>query len=154
MGSGDDNAGDGDHESFFQILPTARLYSLSTFYNMMNNEDAFAQVILRPKAGLVWRTDFHLVRLNEDNDLWYFGGGATREKKQPGFGFGGRPSGGKNSLMEVLETQVSYNWNDYVSTTFYYGHGFGEDVVDADFTGSGSDANYGYLEVTLKLPPM
>ncbi|MFN2375130.1 MAG: alginate export family protein [Candidatus Binatia bacterium] len=151
MGSGDDDATDGEHGSFFQILPTPRLYSLSTFYNLMNNQDIFAQVILKPMAGLVWRTDFHVLRLSEDDDLWYFGGGATREKRNAGFGFGGRPSGGGNSLMEVLETQVSYKWNDYVSTTLYYGHGFGEDVVDANF--SGSNANYGFLEVTLTLPP-
>ncbi|MFN2425904.1 MAG: alginate export family protein [Candidatus Binatia bacterium] len=152
MGSGDDNAGDGDHESFFQVLPTPRLYSLSTFYNLMNSEDIFAQVIVKPMAGLVWRTDFHVLRLSEDDDLWYFGGGATREKRNAGFGFGGRPSSGKNSLMEVLETQVSYNWNDYIATTVYYGHGFGEDVVEAGF--SGKSANFGFLEVTLKLPPM
>ena len=151
-GSGDGNASDGKHESFFQIMPTPRQYSLSTFYNLMNNEDIFAQVILKPIAGLVWRTDFHVLRLSEDNDLWYFGGGATREKRNAGFGFGARPSGGKNSLMEVLESQISYNWNDYITTTAYYGHAFGEDVVGADF--SGKSANYGFLEVTLKLPPM
>ncbi|HXC53607.1 MAG TPA: alginate export family protein [Candidatus Limnocylindrales bacterium] len=152
MGSGDNNNTDGDHETFFQILPTARVYSWSTFYNLMNSEDAFVQVILRPKAGLVWRTDLHVVRLSDDDDLWYFGGGAAREHKQPGFGFGGRPSDGKDSLMEVLETQVSYNWNDYVATTFYYGHMFGEDVVESDF--SGKSANYAFMEFTLKLPPM
>jgi hypothetical protein len=152
MSSGDEDAADGDHESFFQIMPTPRQYSLSTFYNLMNNQDFFVQLLLRPIAGLVWRTDFHLIRLTEDDDLWYFGGGATRELRNPGFGYGGRPSGGENSLMEVLETQLSYNWNDYITTTAYYGHGFGEDVVGADFTNK--DANYGYLEVTFKLPPM
>jgi len=151
MSSGDDEAADGDHETFFQILPTPRQYSLSTFYNLMNNEDAFAQFILRPRPGLMWRTDLHVLRLSEDDDLWYFGGGATRNTSQAGLGYGSRPSGGKQSLMEVLETQLSYTWNDYVTTTVYYGHGFGEDVVDADF--SGKDANYGYFEVTLKLPP-
>lgn len=152
VGSGDSNPNDGTHESFFQVLPTVRQYSLSTLYNTMNSQDVFAQVILRPIAGLVWRTDFHLMRLTESEDLWYFGAGATRNRKQPGFGYGGRPSGGEESLMEVLETQVSYNWNDYVTTTAYYGHAFGEDVVGADFRSK--NANYGFLEVTLKLPPM
>lgn len=152
MGSGDDDPDDGDHESFFQILPTPRLYSLSTLYNLMNSEDLFAQVILRPMEGLVWRTDLHVLSLSEDDDLWYFGGGATREKRNIGVGYGARPSGGKSSLMEVLETQVSYTWNQYVATTVYYGHAFGEGVVEADF--SGNDADYGFLEVTLFLPPL
>ena len=130
----------------------SRVYSFSTFYNMMNSEDAFLQILLRPKAGLLWRTDLHVVNLSEDDDLWYFGGGPGREHKQPGFGYGSRPSGGKSSLMEVLETQISYNWNDYVATTFYYGHAFGEGVVEADF--DGKHANDAFMEVTLKLPPM
>jgi hypothetical protein len=49
--SGGDDPSDGDHETFFQILPTARVYSFSTFYNFMNNEDAFFQLILRPIKG-------------------------------------------------------------------------------------------------------
>lgn len=149
--SGDDDPNDGDHGTFFQVMPTPRLYSLSTLYNLMNNQDAFAQVVLRPRPGLVWRTDLHIVRLMEDDDLWYFGGGATRDEEQAGYGYGGRPSGGKTGLMEVLETQVSYTWNDYVATTFYYGHGFGNDVVEADFRGDNVD--YAFFEVTLKLPP-
>jgi hypothetical protein len=151
-GSGDSNPNDGTHETFFQVLPTVRQYSLSTLYNTMNTQDAFVQLVLRPRAGLVWRTDYHLVRLTEDDDLWYFGGGATRNRKQPGFGFGGRPSGGEESLMSVLETQISYNWNDYLTTTVYYGHAFGGDVIGADFRNR--HANYGFLELTLKLPPM
>lgn len=152
MGSGDGNAADGDHESFFQILPTPRVYALATLYNMMNTEDIFAQVILKPIERMVWRTDLHVMRLSDEDDLWYFGGGATREKRNVGFGYGGRPSGGNQDLMEVLETQLSYSWNQYVATTVYYGHAFGEDVVGADF--ANRNADYGFLEVTLTLPPM
>ncbi len=152
MGSGDDDAGDGDHESFFQLMPTPRPYALSTLYNMMNTEDIFAQVVLKPIAGMVWRTDLHVMRLSEEDDLWYFGGGATREKRNVGFGYGGRPSGGNQDLMEVLETQLNYTWNDYVATSVYYGHAFGEDAVGSSFTNR--DADYAYFEVTLTLPPM
>ncbi|MSQ47818.1 MAG: hypothetical protein EXR78_05415 [Deltaproteobacteria bacterium] len=75
--SGDDNPRDGDHDTFFQILPTARLYSYSTFYNLMNNDDAFIQLILRPFPGLMTRSEFHVIRLGEGKDLWYSGSGAT-----------------------------------------------------------------------------
>lgn len=70
-GSGDDDPNDQDHDTFFQIVPTARLYALTTFYSLMNTEDAFVQLILRPTAGVVWRTDFHNLRLTETRDLWY-----------------------------------------------------------------------------------
>ena len=46
--SGDPDPNDGDHESFFQVLPTARLYAQYPFYNLMNNRDLFGQLILRP----------------------------------------------------------------------------------------------------------
>ena len=75
--SGDDNPRDGDHGTFFQLLPTSRIYSLSTFYNLMNSEDGFVQLILRPIPGLVSRTDFHNIRVVETRDLWYQGAGAT-----------------------------------------------------------------------------
>ena len=80
--SGDDDPNDNDHDTFFQMLPTARVYSFSTFYNLMNNEDIFFQLILRPLEGLVWRTDFHYIRVSEKNDLWYQGAGATLEDRQ------------------------------------------------------------------------
>ena len=51
LSSGDDDPNDGDHDTFFQMLPTARVYSFSTFYNLMNNEDIFFQLILRPLKG-------------------------------------------------------------------------------------------------------
>lgn len=60
-GSGDADPDDGNHETFFQILPTSRLYARFPFYNLMNDQDLFAQ----------------LLRLSEDEDFLYSGGGAT-----------------------------------------------------------------------------
>ena len=48
--SGDRDAGDDRHGTFFQMLPTARRYSLSTIYNLMNLTELFGQVLLRPRA--------------------------------------------------------------------------------------------------------
>jgi len=52
-------------------------------------------------------------------------------------------------LFRVLENSVTYDWNKYVSFTVYYGHVFGQDVVQAIY--KEDDANFGYIEVTLKL---
>ncbi len=146
--SGDDDAVDGEHNTFFQVLPTARIYALSTFYNLMNNEDAFAQLLLRPLPGLVWRTDFHNLRLTEQADLWYQGAGATLAKRDVGFGYSGRPSLGHRDLMRVVETQVAYQWGAHVGMVLYYGHEFGQGVVRSIF--QGKDADYGFVEATLK----
>ena len=147
--SGDDDPADGDHGTFFQILPTARIYSFSTFYNLMNNEDGFIQLILRPRLGLSWRTDVHNLRLSESRDLWYQGSGATLEDRNVGFGFPGRPAFGHRDLFQMVETSLSYDVSQWLTLSVYYGHVFGGSVVRALF--AGDQADFGYLEVTLKL---
>ena len=147
--SGDDDPADGDHGTFFQMLPTARIYSWSTFYNLQNNEDAFVQLILRPTQALVWRTDFHAIRVSEEKDLWYQGSGATLADRNVGFGFPGRPAGGRNELLRIIETQLTYDWSPNISAGIYYGHVFGGGVVRSLF--AEDDADFALLELTLKI---
>jgi hypothetical protein len=147
--SGDDDPSDGDHRTFFQIIPTGRIYSYSTYYNLLNDEDAFVQVLLRPMTGLVSRTDFHNIRVSEGKDLWYQGSGATLAHRDVGFGYSGRPASGRRDLFRVVETSLSYDWSPHVSTAVYYGHLFGGAVVRAIF--DGDDADFGYLEATIKI---
>jgi hypothetical protein len=147
--SGDDDPADRDHGTFFQILPTPRIYSFSTFYNLMNDEDGFVQLILRPVAGLTSRTDLHVIRLSEGNDLWYQGGGATLADRAVGFGFPGRPAFGEHDLFRVVETTLTYQWNPHLTTALYYAHAFGSTVVRRIFDGDGAD--FGYVEMTLSL---
>lgn len=146
--SGDDDPNDSDHDTFFQMLPTARVYSFSTFYNLMNNEDIFFQLILRPLEGLVWRTDFHYIRVSEKNDLWYQGAGATLEDRQAGFGFVGRPVFGKRDLFQIIETSLSYNLNKHINVNVFFAHVFGDSIVDQIYPDD--SANFGYIETTLK----
>jgi hypothetical protein len=147
--SGDDNPNDGDHNTFFQILPTARIYAFSTFYNLMNNEDTFFQLILRPRPGLVWRTDFHNIRVTEGGDLWYQGAGATIDNRNVGFGFPGRPVFGHQDLFRLVETSLSYDLTTFLNVNVYYVHVFGGRAVRAIF--AGDQADFGYIEMVLKL---
>jgi hypothetical protein len=147
--SGDDNPNDGDHDTFFQILPTARLYAYSTFYNLMNNDDGFIQLLLRPFPGLVTRTEFHFIRLGEAKDLWYTGSGATLSDRNVGFGYSGRPAFGHHNLLQVFENSVSYDWNTHLNLSVYYGHIFGKSIVRSIF--AEDDANYAFVEMTFKL---
>jgi hypothetical protein len=73
--SGDGYPTDHTHETFFQILPTVRQYASFPFFNMMNSEDGFVQLLLRPiPQKLTLRSDLHFLRLTEARDLWYQGG--------------------------------------------------------------------------------
>ena len=147
--SGDDDPNDSDHDTFFQMLPTARVYTFSTFYNLMNNEDIFFQLILRPFKGLVWRTDFHYIRVSEKHDLWYQGAGATLEDRQIGFGFAGRPVFGQRDLLQIIETTLNYTINEHMNVHVFFAHAFGDSIVDHIYTGS--DANFGFIELNLKI---
>jgi hypothetical protein len=48
--SGDTDPNDRTHGTFFQILPTARTYAQLPFFNLMNVQDLFASLLLRPHA--------------------------------------------------------------------------------------------------------
>ncbi len=143
--SGDDNPGDTTHETFFQILPTARAYAQFPFFNLMNNEDLFAQCIAKPHERVTLRADYHWLRLTEPADLWYSGGGATNDTV---FGFAGLPSSGRRELAHLVDVGLTVSLLQHLSAYAYYGRAFGQGVVQGLF--GGSDANYGYLETTLR----
>ncbi|MEJ2365758.1 MAG: alginate export family protein, partial [Deltaproteobacteria bacterium] len=145
--SGDSNSADGDHETFYQMLPTVYKYAHFPFYNLMNSEDLFIQAILKPMKNVVMNAEYHMLKLSERNDLWYMGSGPTRENDI--FGYIGRPSGGDDELARVLGLTTVYTYNEHFSGTFFYGHAFGGDVVQNIYT-KDDDANFFYLQVNLR----
>jgi hypothetical protein len=143
--SGDGDPTDGDHGTFFQVLPTARVYAQLPFFNLMNNRDVFAQLILRPHARVTLRTDYHWLSLTERDDLWYAGGGATNAKI---FGFAGAPSGGHTELAHLVDLSATISLHQHLSLGLYYGHAFGCSVVRTSF--ADEDADYGFAELTFR----
>ena len=71
FGSGDGDPADGRHGTYFQVLPTPRLYARFPFYNMQNNQDFLVAANFRPHPTLAFRTELHALRLSSRNDLWY-----------------------------------------------------------------------------------
>ncbi|MFN3422800.1 MAG: alginate export family protein, partial [Armatimonadota bacterium] len=130
IGSGDDNPNDDDHETFFQVLPTARIYARAPVYNLMNNRDLFAQLMLKPTKDLSLRFDWHKLWLAKSQDLWYAGGGAFNHTA---FGYIGRPSGGSSRLMDVIDLSIDYTPNPSTTWTLYLAKLMGKDVVRASF---------------------
>jgi hypothetical protein len=142
--SGDDEPTDADHKTFFQVLPTPRLYARFPFYNLMNNEDAFAQVLLRPHPRWSLRADAHRLRLSNEADVWYLGGGAFQDST---FGFVGRPSGGSKSLATLLDVSADYQLNVQTTLSFYLATARGKSVVKNVYP-DGGNGWFGYVEVT------
>jgi len=134
-GSGDGNPNDSSHGTFFQVLPTPRQYARFPFYNMMNNEDLYGSLNLRPVSKLGLRSEVHTLRLANAADLWYSGGGAFQPKT---FGYTGRPSNGNRGLANIWDLSADYQVTRSFSTTFYYGHAWGKGVISSIYP---KDAN-------------
>ena len=145
-GSGDGNPADGRHGTFFQIFPTARQYARFPFFNLMNNEDAFGELILRPKPTVTIRSDIHTLRLANSNDLWYTGGGAFQPWT---FGYTGRPSNGARSLATLYDISLDYRLNAHLATSWYLGYAKGKTVIRKIYP-TGHDGQLGFLEITYR----
>jgi hypothetical protein len=142
-GSGDDDPSDEKHGSFFQILPTPRPFARFPFFNMMNNLDAFASLILRPHQSLTVRSDVRTLRLASRNDLWYAGGGAFQPWT---FGYLGRATGGSRSLANLYDVSADYAANARLTISAYYGFAAGRAVIRSIYP-NGKNAGFGYVEL-------
>ena len=142
LGSGDGNPNDNTHGTFFQLLPTPRPYARFPFFNMMNNDDAFGILTLRPGAKATLSSEFHSLRLNNPNDFWYSGGGAFQPWT---FGYTGRSTSGRRSLANLYDSQLDYRVNRQLTLTAYFGYAQGLAVMEQIYP-QGKDGRFGYLE--------
>lgn len=143
-GSGDADPHDRTHGTFFNVLPTARLYANFPFYNLMNLQDSFGQLILTPTRATRLRVDYHHLELSEPADLFYSGAGP--QDRTGNFGYAGRASNGARSLADVIEAGFSHAVTPSFSWNAYYGHAFGGGVLERFFRGK-ADADYAFVEL-------
>jgi hypothetical protein len=145
--TGDGDPLDKDHTTFFQILPTPRIYARFPFYNLMNNEDLFVQLRLKPHARLALRADARHLRLSNEKDLWYVGGGAFQKNT---FGYVGRPSGGGRSLGALFDVSLDWNIASRSALTFYVAGVRGGKAQSFVYPQGGNSpgAHFLYLEFT------
>ena len=143
--SGDGNANDGTHGTFFQAIPTVRLQAKFPFYNLMNLQDVFAQFSVAPTDTTKLGIDFHYLSLGNSRDLFYGGSGATG--RSGSFGYYGRASGGHSSVGEMVDISFSHNLSKYFSWNVYYAHAFGSGVTGNAYQLK-NDADYGFVEFT------
>ena len=144
--TGDGDATDNTHGTFFQAMPTPRIYARFPFFNLMNNEDSFVQLSLKPHAKLALRTDAHYLRLSSTKDLWYLGGGAFQKQT---FGYVGRPSLNKNSLGWLADVSADYTLSPRTTFSFYFGGSVGGSVQKAIYP-LGNRSHFAYVELTQK----
>lgn len=144
--SGDKNPNDTRHGTLHQLLPTPRPFARTPFYNMMNSQDFFGMLTVRPHQKLSLRSEFHAVRLTEAADLWYAGGGAVQPWT---FGYAGRSTAGARSVANLWDVNCDWNVNSHVAFSGYVGHMQGKAAVRKIYP-QGSNGNFGYLELTYR----
>jgi hypothetical protein len=144
--SGDSNPNDATHGTFFQILPTPRPYARFPFFNMMNTEDAFGALIVRPHSKLSISNEFHALRLADANDLWYSGGGVYQPWT---FGYTGRSTSGKRSLGNLYDSSAEYRMSRNLTLTAYFGYTQGLAAMGQIYTVD-KDGRFGYLEMLFR----
>lgn len=145
--TGDNNATDGTHTTFSQLIPTARRYAQTPFYNMENMNDLFIQGILAPTSSLKVRTDAHYLELSSNNDLLYAGAGPNDKTH---FGMTGLPSGGSYNVGVLLDTDVSYQITKALSTSLYVGHLLPGGVIDNNYPSGRRNITYSFWDVIYK----
>jgi hypothetical protein len=144
--SGDDNPSDDRHTTFFQMLPTARRFSLSTLYNLMNSREVFGQAIVRPRKALTVRAELHKLSLTSAADLWYGGSGAS-VTSGASFGFAGRKSNGATDLGTIVEGAADWTIARHLSVNAYLARMNGGAVVTGSF--ASRRLTFAYLESVL-----
>jgi hypothetical protein len=141
-GSGDSNPNDNRHGTYFQMLPSSRVYARFPFYNTENIEDVYGTAVFRLPHAAVVRSEWHALRLTSPQDLWYSGGGAFQSSA---FGYSGRATGGARSLANVGDVSFDFPVRKNLSITMYYGHAWGKSVIEAIYP-TGRTAQFGYIE--------
>ena len=144
--SGDSDPADNRHGTFFQLLPTPRLYARFPFYNMENNEDFYGTASFQFPRSVVVRSELHALRLANSQDLWYSGGGAFQPST---FGYTGRTGGGRRSLANVWDVSLDFPLRYGFSATLYYGYAWGKAVISSIYPG-GTNAQFGYVETNFR----
>ncbi|MBL8984032.1 MAG: alginate export family protein [Gemmatimonadetes bacterium] len=144
-GSGDGDATDNEHGTFFQLLPTPRPYARFPFYNSMNTHEWFGYLTLRPTRTHTARVSLHRVDLTNASDAWYIGGGAYDARN---FGFNGRPSNNEHRLGQLLDASVEWRPNTHLTVELFAARNWGNRVASRIYSADGS-GTLAYLEVSL-----
>jgi hypothetical protein len=143
--SGDDDPGDGDHRTFFNVLPTNHLYyGFADQLAFQNLIDWFLQLKLTPLPRVDLNVFLHQLSLAEEEDARYSGTGAFDKSS---FGFAAQPSGGHRSVGTELDAVVSFAATRWLTLEAGYSYLFGHSVFDAF---SDEDTRFGYVMATLR----
>ncbi len=132
--SGDGNAFDDSHGTFFPMLPSGNQFSRSSSYALMNVVDAWAEARFTPASSVDAQAAVHHVRLANRRDWWYTGSGATA-RTGTFFGFQARNTIGAQTLGTIVEGEITWRAARWWTLRAYAGRMAGGDAVRTVFAG-------------------
>lgn len=146
--SGDDNPGDNDNETFFNLLPSNHKYhGAMDMIAFSNIYDSYLQLILLPSKKLKLQADGHYYMLAEDckDSYWYTGSGAYNDKF---FGYDQYSTNGDDDIGIEVNFSAEYQLAANMAFTAGYAHFFGGDAAE-NYYMKDEDADWAYVQFDL-----
>jgi hypothetical protein len=142
--TGDKDPGDGDRNTFFNILPTNHLYyGYADALAFSNLVDLLVQLKLSPLPKLGLELVFHQFWLYTQHDMRYFGSGAFAKDS---LGYGGSGSNGSNNVGQEIDFVVNYKVNKHLGLMAGVAHLFGGKVLSSF---PDDDVTWAFFQVAL-----
>lgn len=150
--SGDPNPGAGDHETFFNVLPTNhKFYGSMDYLAFQNLRDAYVEALFGIGPKLKVRALFHDFALTEEGDAWYGGSGAYEEES---FGYAARTARGGRYPSKDLARELDVELTLPLQAGFELGVGggrwWGGEAAEAFFLPDETDGNWLYVQLGWK----
>ncbi len=143
--TGDSNQGDGNRNTFFNILPTNHLYygyaDALAFSNLI---DLMVQLKLSPLPKLGVELAFHQFWLFAKNDQRYFGSGAYAKRS---LGYGRSMSFDSYNIGQEIDFVVNYKVNKHLGLMAGVAHLFGGGVLSRNPAYSDKDVSWAFFQV-------
>jgi hypothetical protein len=149
--SSGDEAPAGDHQTFFNLLPTNhKYYGTMDYVDLPNLRDLYLESLLSPGEKIKLRVAFHDFALSERTDAWYGGSGAFEEAS---FGYAARlPAAGRFPSKELgREADLELTWTGPKGLQLGVGGGrfWGGEAAEA-FLPLKADGSWTYVELSWK----
>ncbi|UCE85300.1 MAG: alginate export family protein [Deltaproteobacteria bacterium] len=147
IASGDGDPNDGDHNTFFNMLPTNHLYyGFADQFAFQNLVNYIAQLMLQPHEKVNINLMLHHFKLQDKDDVRYGGTGAFN-KDSFGFVTTANPRRTTNAATEI-DAVLNVNVRKGVSVQAGYAHIWSHTVFQSPPLAD-DDVDFGYVQVSL-----
>ena len=142
--SGDDNATDGDIQTFQNLFPSNHpRYGFMDAFSWQNMHNPAVSLKAAPCSKVTLEADYHLFWLATNEDVWYRSNGATAVRPLTPLARNADKFAGAE-----LDFLVTYKPLKQLGFTAGYSHFFAGDYLRN--TGAHDDADFGYVQATIE----